>query len=93
MKLETDWEYDRIVQNLQKANKTSLQRFSQSLKKTLLYFSVCALCSICVLLVGENGGYEEVATNRFKCTQQGIQHETRQHIDKLSSFCLRNVDI
>ena len=38
------------------------------------------VCSLGVLLVGGNGGYEQVATNRFKkCTQQGIQHETRQY--------------
>ena len=35
---------------------------------------------LCIISRG-NGGYEELATNRFKCTQQGIQHETRQHVD------------
>ena len=51
------------------------------------------VCSLCILLVGGNGGYEEVATYHFKCTQQGIQHETRQHIGKVSLFYLPNVDI
>ena len=30
----------------------------------------------------------EVATNRLKLTQHGIQHDTRQHIDKIRSFYL-----
>ena len=33
-----------------------------------------------------DGSCEEVAINRFKPFQQGIQHETRQHIDKVSSL-------
>ena len=45
------------------------------------------------LLWAHGGDYEEVTTNRFKCTQQGVQHKTRQQIDKVSSFYLQNVDI